>query len=140
MIEQMWRSILAPDEMGEPLVASHEVDDVVALMIEYKIDPQKFAGNLAALITNGMPSLGDVLGGGGKKDTKCLFSAPNQVWIKGLASTKKTLSVFFQRARDARTVRAARSRRRCSSLGSHFSPFGGNFRRRRPARDTSIVC
>ncbi len=30
-----------------------------------------------------------------KKDTKCLFSAPNPVWIKGLASAKKTLSVFF---------------------------------------------
>ena len=65
MIEQMWRSILASDEMGEALVASQEVDDVVALMIESKVDPQKFAGNLAALITKGMPTMGDMLCGGG---------------------------------------------------------------------------
>ena len=34
MIEQVWRNVLAFDEMGEALVASHEVDEVVALMIE----------------------------------------------------------------------------------------------------------
>jgi len=57
MIEQVWRNMLASDEMGETLVASHEVDDVLALMLESKIDPQKFAGNLNALIARGVPTM-----------------------------------------------------------------------------------
>jgi hypothetical protein len=62
MIEQMWSDMLAFDEMGETLVALHEIDEVVALMIEAKIDPQKFAGNLATLITRGMPTTADLFG------------------------------------------------------------------------------
>jgi hypothetical protein len=63
MIEQIWRNILASEEMGEMLVASHEVDDVVSLMIEAKIDPQKFGGNLSVLITQGMPTTAYLFGG-----------------------------------------------------------------------------
>jgi hypothetical protein len=63
MIEQIWRNMLDADELGETLVASHEVDDVVSLMVEFKIDPQKFAGNLSVLITQGMPTMADLFGG-----------------------------------------------------------------------------
>lgn len=62
MIEQVWRNMLASDEMGEALVASHEVDDVVSLMIEAKIDPQKFIGNLSVLIAQGIPTMADLFG------------------------------------------------------------------------------
>ncbi len=60
MIEQVWRNILAADELGETLVASHEVDNVVSLMVECKIDLQKFGGNLSALITRGMPTMANL--------------------------------------------------------------------------------
>lgn len=63
MIEQLWRNVLATDEMGETFVASHEVDDVVSLMVENKIDLQKFGGNLSALITRGMPTMASLFGG-----------------------------------------------------------------------------
>lgn len=49
MIEEMWRDLLGSGGAGDPVVASHEVEDVIALMIEARIDPQKFAGNLLAL-------------------------------------------------------------------------------------------
>jgi hypothetical protein len=62
MIKQVWRNMLADDEMGEAIVASHDVDDVVSLMVECKIDPQKFGGNLSALITRGMATMASLFG------------------------------------------------------------------------------
>ena len=38
-------------------MASDEVDDVVTLMVESRIDPQKFAGNLRALLIGEIPSM-----------------------------------------------------------------------------------
>lgn len=60
MIEQLWRTILAANEIGRGLVASHEVDDIVALMIGAKIDPRKFSGNLSALTARGMLTITDL--------------------------------------------------------------------------------
>jgi len=62
MIEQLWRNVLATDEIGETLVSSHEVDDVVSLMVENKIDLQKFGGNLSALISRDMPTMASLFG------------------------------------------------------------------------------
>ncbi|MDO9559855.1 MAG: hypothetical protein Q7I89_09265 [Syntrophales bacterium] len=62
IIEQVWHNMLAADELEETLVTSHEVDDVVSLMVEFKIDPQKFGGNLCALMTRGMPTMADLFG------------------------------------------------------------------------------
>jgi len=62
MIEQLWRNVLATDEIGETLVPSHEVDDVVSLMVENKIDLQKFGGNLSALISRDMPTMASLFG------------------------------------------------------------------------------
>ena len=53
MIEKMWRDMLAGDELGQALVHPDDLDDVVALMVETKIDPAKFSGNLWALLTDG---------------------------------------------------------------------------------------
>lgn len=61
MIEQMWYNLLDSDDLERPLVASDEIDDVVSLMVESRIDPQKFIGNLHALHTGGMPSMYDIL-------------------------------------------------------------------------------
>ena len=58
MVDEIWRDLLfSTNKLGETLVASHEIDDVISLMIEYKIDPQKFVGNLYALYRQGMPSI-----------------------------------------------------------------------------------
>ncbi len=73
MIEQLWRNVLAAYEMGETLVASNEVDDVVSLMVENKIDIQKFGGNLSALISRGMPTMASLFGG----ETPALPTTPS---------------------------------------------------------------
>jgi len=59
MIEKIWKNLLDSDEYEKPLVTKEEVRDVVSLMIEVKIDPKKFGGNLHAILTGGMPSLFD---------------------------------------------------------------------------------
>jgi hypothetical protein len=61
MIKQMWENILTCYDLNEPLVAHDELDDVVALMIELKIDPQKFSGNLYVLLKRGRLSMSDIL-------------------------------------------------------------------------------
>lgn len=53
MISQMWLDILGFEDFEEPLVLPDEIDDVVALMLEMKIDPQKFCGNLMAILRQG---------------------------------------------------------------------------------------
>ena len=73
MIEQLWRNVLAADEMEETLVPSHELDVVVSLMVENKIDLQKFGGNLSALISRGMPTMASLFGG----DTPALPTTPS---------------------------------------------------------------
>ncbi len=65
MIEQMWRNLLDSDDLERPLVVPDEIDDVVSLMVESRIDPQKFTGNLHALLRGGMPSMVDLSGAGG---------------------------------------------------------------------------
>lgn len=55
MPEQTWRNVLTPE--GLQLVAAEELDDVVALMIQFRIDPQKFGGNLLTLVSRGRPSI-----------------------------------------------------------------------------------
>jgi len=74
MIEQMWRNLLASDDFEEALVARDEVDDVVALMVESRIDPQKFGGNLHALLTRGMPPMADMFGEGSSLPTTASIS------------------------------------------------------------------
>jgi hypothetical protein len=60
MIEKLWRNLLTEDELGNTIVASCEFDDLVCLMVECEIDPQKFIGNLSALTSRGMPDLFDL--------------------------------------------------------------------------------
>jgi hypothetical protein len=56
MIEQVWRNNLTLE--GQPLLAADDdLDDVVALMIKFRIDPQKFGGNLLELLSNGRPDM-----------------------------------------------------------------------------------
>ncbi len=59
---------------------------------------------------------------GEKKDTKCLFSAPNPVWIKGLASAKKTLSVFFLTRQPAGGSEAVPTARAATRTGIALTP------------------
>ncbi len=59
---------------------------------------------------------------GEKKDTKCLFSAPNPVWIKGLASAKKTLSVFFLTRQPAGGSEAVPTARAATRTGIVLTP------------------
>jgi len=60
MIEQVWRNLLISDEQGEPLVNEEERDDVISLMVKFKIDPQKFSGNLCVMLAGGMASMFNV--------------------------------------------------------------------------------
>ena len=53
MIEQLWQNLLASDDLEEPLVGPDDVDDVVALMVESRIDPQKFAPVRPPLLLRG---------------------------------------------------------------------------------------
>lgn len=50
MIEQIWKDQLSDGPFGQPLVAPEELEDVVKLMISSRINPQKFTGNLIALV------------------------------------------------------------------------------------------
>ena len=52
-IDRMWHTLLAPDELEYILVARDEIDDVVSLMVESRIDTAKFAGNHEVLLTGG---------------------------------------------------------------------------------------
>ena len=56
-MEEAWRNLLGSDDFGKSLVTPDEIDNVVSLFIESKIDPEKFSGNLHALLTEGMPSI-----------------------------------------------------------------------------------
>jgi hypothetical protein len=49
----MWRKILASSDLEEPFVPTDEIDDVARIMVEFKIDPKKFAGNLIAVLNQG---------------------------------------------------------------------------------------
>jgi len=53
MIEKMWRDMLAGESLEEALVHPDDLSDVVALMVQTKIDPAKSSGNLWALLTEG---------------------------------------------------------------------------------------
>ena len=50
-VEQVWRTLLASEGMEGLVVAEDEVDEVVSLMTESRIHPQKFAGNLEIVLT-----------------------------------------------------------------------------------------
>lgn len=63
MIEQIWHDLLAPDDLEESFVARDEIDDVISLMTESRINPRKYGGNLRVLLTGGMPSTEDLFGG-----------------------------------------------------------------------------
>jgi len=52
-VDQMWHTLLASDDLKWIQVAQDEVDDVVSLMIESRIDVGKFSGNLEVLLTGG---------------------------------------------------------------------------------------
>jgi hypothetical protein len=52
-IDRMWHTLLAPDELEYILVARDEIDDVVSLMVESRIDTAKFAGNYEVLLSGG---------------------------------------------------------------------------------------
>src|SRR5450756_519683 len=52
-IDQMWHTLLASDDLKCKLVARDEIDDVVSLMVELRIDVGKFSGNLEVLLTGG---------------------------------------------------------------------------------------
>jgi len=52
-VDQMWHTLLASDDLKWIQVAQDEVDDVVSLMIESRIDVGKFSGNLEVLFTGG---------------------------------------------------------------------------------------
>ena len=59
MIEKIWKDIIASDESDMPLVCKDEVEEVISIMIEKKIDPLKFGGNLQTIITGGMSSVSE---------------------------------------------------------------------------------
>lgn len=52
-IDQMWHTLLAPDDLKYILVSRDEIGDVVSLMVESRIDTAKFSGNLEVLLTGG---------------------------------------------------------------------------------------
>jgi len=52
-IDQMWHTLLVPDDLKYILVSRDEIDDVVSLMVESRIDAGKFSGNLEVLLTGG---------------------------------------------------------------------------------------
>jgi len=47
------KDLLDPSGFKEPMVSQDDLEDVVSLMIDNKIDPSKFAGNLRALLSGG---------------------------------------------------------------------------------------
>lgn len=49
----MWKDLLDSSEFKDPIVSQDDIEDVVSLMIDNKIDPSKFAGNLRALLSGG---------------------------------------------------------------------------------------
>ena len=58
MSEELWRNILTTEDFGETLVPSQDLDEVISIMIENKIDLiQKFSGNLFALLSRRMPMI-----------------------------------------------------------------------------------
>jgi hypothetical protein len=63
MMRRLWRSILTSGDSETPLVAQCDLDEVADLMTDRRIDPQKFAGNLSALASDGIDSLLACVGG-----------------------------------------------------------------------------
>jgi len=50
---QVWVNLLDSSELEEPMVSPDDLEDAVSLMIDARIDPSKFAGNLCALVSGG---------------------------------------------------------------------------------------
>jgi len=57
--ELMWKNLLSSNGPEVVFVPKDEVDEVTALFIESRIDPEKFAGNLMVLLKERMPSGND---------------------------------------------------------------------------------
>ena len=55
-VEDPWIDLLTDDEDFGPLVSPEEVEDVVALIVDRRIDIQRFIANLHALLTQGRSS------------------------------------------------------------------------------------
>jgi hypothetical protein len=63
MIDRAWREMIQGFEgIARPLASPDEVDGVVALMVDMRIDPLKFSGNLMAILRQGTLSFGEILG------------------------------------------------------------------------------
>jgi hypothetical protein len=54
--ELMWKDLLSSNDPEMVFVQKDEINEVTALFIESKIDPEKFSGNVVALLAERMPS------------------------------------------------------------------------------------
>lgn len=51
-MQKVWRDLLNSLEENDPAIAD-EMDEIISLMIDFRIDPQRFAGNVHFLVTEG---------------------------------------------------------------------------------------
>jgi hypothetical protein len=105
MIQQVWRNLLTQD-LETPLAARDDLDEVIAVLVKSRIDPQKFGGNLIALLSSGMGDLFGVAMGAPsctpsiRQFTSVLNRPPNvPLWL--IAGFPDVLCWFNEKLRDA---------------------------------------
>lgn len=56
-IQELWKDVLSSADMPEPIVSPDELDEVIAFLIDTRINMQVFVGNLGALLSQGRQSI-----------------------------------------------------------------------------------
>ena len=55
-IQELWKDVLSSADLPEPIVSPDELDEVIAFLIDTRINMQVFVGNLGALLSQGRQS------------------------------------------------------------------------------------
>lgn len=102
----MWGRLLNAD-LETPLAARDDLDDVVALLVKSRIDPQKFVGNLSALLSFSMPDLFGVAASSSTpsiRQYKSVLNRPPTVPLWLIAAFPDVLTWFNEKQRDVETT------------------------------------
>lgn len=113
MPHNIWRKMLVPDDIDIEIVLSEELDDVISLLVESKIDSKIFGGNLWALLSEGRPSASSLF----DPEQRSLPTSPSVRLFTSILNRSDSVPLWFIAAfpdvlhwfneKQAKTFRAA---------------------------------
>lgn len=127
MPHNIWRKLLIPDDRDMEIVLSEELDDVISLLVESKIDTKMFGGNLCALLSEGRPSASSLF----DPEQRSLPTSPSVRFFTSIMNRSESIPLWFIAAfpdvlhwfneKQAKTFRAA------SHEDAHLTEFAELF-------------